>query len=553
MIAWKHSAAAVIAASAVLQAHAEFDGPAPVAWRWAQPTSASPSGAPLVAGDVVYAAVGGRVYALERTTGNQVWRFPVAEPIEASFRTGATMSDGLIVAAADNRTVYGIDQATGNLKWQYVCPANISGAPVIQGGHVVVGMLPGSIVSLSAADGTPEWDKPIELGEGLYPNMAVVGDTVVLLTNAPAIHGFNVNAKKDRWSISTSQLSSSSIPAVSGDTVFINTGNYLTALRGSSGGKRWDVRFDEDLAFGPAASPSGVAVVSNNGNVFVLTASGNLVFRKGVALNSSPSASPAFIGSTVVVPTDNGSVNVINPKSGDVVFNYVVPPLFRGARTSATPAGGGNAGGDNRGGNNRGGGGGARGGGGGVVGGGGGGSQDSEEIKYVNVAGPASFSGDTMYVLARDGSLLAFDKSMGVDLTAPSVRMAWPNPGDQISGQAPLELVFLLEDAASGINSDSVKVKINEKEYAGTFTRDGYLSIKISALGSNAPLMDGRANIVVSAVDWLGNKVDAPFALSIDNTLRPIGGPPRRETTNKGNSGGGGPNRGGGGGSLGGG
>jgi len=547
MMAWKHFAAAVIAATTVHQANAEFDGPAPLAWRWAQPTSASPSGAPLVSGDVVYSAVGGRIYALERTTGNQVWRFPVAEPVEASFRTGASMADGTIVAAADNRNVYALDQATGTLKWQYVCPANISGTPVIQGSHVVVGMLPGSIMSLNVANGQPEWDKPIELGEGLYPNMAVVGDTVVLLTNAPAIHGFNVNAKKDRWSIPTSQLSSSSVPAVFGDTVFINTGNYLTALRGSSGGKRWDVRFDEDLGFGPAANATGVAVVTNNGNVFVMNASGNLVFRKGVALNSAPSASPAFVGSTVVVPTDNGSINVINPKSGDVVFNYVVPPLFKGARTAAAPVGGGNTGG---GGNNRGGGGGNRGG--GVAGGGGGSTQESEEIKYVNVAGPAASSGDTMYVLARDGSLLAFDKAMGVDLMPPTVRMAWPNPGDQVSGQAPLELVFLLEDAASGINSDTVKVKINDKEYGATFSRDGYLSVKISALGSNAPLMDGRANIVVTALDWLGNKVEAPFALTIDNTLRPIGGPPRKETTNKGNTGGG-PNRGGGGGSLGGG
>ena len=50
---------------------AQVDGPTPLAWRWAAPTSVAPSGAPTIVGETVYVAVGSRIYAMDRETGNQ--------------------------------------------------------------------------------------------------------------------------------------------------------------------------------------------------------------------------------------------------------------------------------------------------------------------------------------------------------------------------------------------------------------------------------------------------------------------------------------------------
>ena len=64
----------------------DFDGPAPLSWRWAQPTKYPPSGSPLVDGNTIYVSVGARIFALDRDTGNQKWKFPTTEPIQGYFQ-----------------------------------------------------------------------------------------------------------------------------------------------------------------------------------------------------------------------------------------------------------------------------------------------------------------------------------------------------------------------------------------------------------------------------------------------------------------------------------
>ncbi|RYG47582.1 hypothetical protein EON79_06930, partial [bacterium] len=61
------------AALAAVSASAQFNGPAPLAWRFLQPTTVAPSGSPLVNGDNVYTSVGGRVFAIDRISGNLKW------------------------------------------------------------------------------------------------------------------------------------------------------------------------------------------------------------------------------------------------------------------------------------------------------------------------------------------------------------------------------------------------------------------------------------------------------------------------------------------------
>ncbi|RYG64908.1 hypothetical protein EON77_19180, partial [bacterium] len=55
-------------------AHAQFDGPAPLAWRWQGFSRTLSGGTPLVQGDKILTALGNRIYALDRTSGNQIWR-----------------------------------------------------------------------------------------------------------------------------------------------------------------------------------------------------------------------------------------------------------------------------------------------------------------------------------------------------------------------------------------------------------------------------------------------------------------------------------------------
>ncbi|MCW5940481.1 MAG: PQQ-binding-like beta-propeller repeat protein [Fimbriimonadaceae bacterium] len=505
---WNTRSAMVLAATLVgAAAFSTFDGPAAVAWRWAQSATLSPSGSPVVDGDSVYVAVGGRIYGLNRVTGNQLWRFPVAEPLESQFVSGASMGNGVVVAADDNRNIFAIDAKTGAVKWQFATPEGVLGTPVIAGSTVVAPLSNNSLIAIDAETGQARWDKPIAMPDGVFASLATWQENVIVLTRQPAVVSMNAASGRINWTARVSRLSATASAAVYGDAVFVNSGNFISAIRIGTGGRKWEQRVDEDLVFGPAASELGVVSVSRTGKVFVLDLNGRFVLRQGVTVDSVPVAQPSFVGSTLVVGTSNGLINVLDPKSGDVVFNYLVPPLFKTARTAD------------------------------------GGSQAQ---MTVPIAGPATVSGDTMLVLARDGSLLAFDKNIGVDLTPPSVTMLWPNPGDQVAGKPPMEMAFMLSDASSGVRPDSVKIMIDSTEYAGRYQRDGLLTLAISSGGPNQPLMDGRREITVIAKDWLGNETQRKFVLLVDNTLPALGGLPRRDGADAGGGGGrGGGRRGG--------
>src|SRR2546423_9640033 len=74
---------ATLAAASV--AMADFDGPAPLSWRWIQPTNAIVKGSPLVDGNAVYVAVGQRAFALDRNPGTQKRRFPSVDPLNGTL------------------------------------------------------------------------------------------------------------------------------------------------------------------------------------------------------------------------------------------------------------------------------------------------------------------------------------------------------------------------------------------------------------------------------------------------------------------------------------
>jgi len=142
----------------------------------------------------------------------------------------------------------------------------------------------------------------------------------------------------------------------------------------------------------------------------------------------------------------------------------------------------------------------------------------------VSAAGAPVLAGDTLLVLAQDGSLLAFDKQSGVDLVGPEIKMAYPAAGSQVNG-ADLAVVFKLTDLASGLNETTVNVTVNKQKLDFELDPDGTATAYFTESGKNKPLQDGRADFIVSGEDWMGNKTELHFALMIDNTLRPTGPP----------------------------
>ncbi|MCH7904642.1 MAG: PQQ-binding-like beta-propeller repeat protein [Armatimonadetes bacterium] len=532
---------AILALTFAGTALADFDGPAPIAWRWAERINARPSGSPIVENGRVYAAVGSRMYCLDLETGNQIWRYPLGAPLETNFLTGAMLAGDVLIAADDDKTVYAVDKETGKRLWLYLADSSIISTPVFAADSVVFGMASGEIMAVNLTTGQPIWPNAINLGESLYSSMDTWQDNVIVFTSAAKIYSISIVTRRINWVKSFTRLSPTVGAKVYGDVIYLNSDNYVNALRANSGRPIWQRLIRGRLLYEPAVSTTGVAVVTESGILYSLNiGNGRLMTGNGVDLESLPVSSPLYAGDHVIVPTANGSVNMVHPVTGDVVWNFTVPPMIKGLKYTVsgggTGAGAGAGSGTGRAGD------GGLGGGGGSGGQTAGSSDDAEiEIKYVIAAAAPTIVDDTMLMLARDGSILSFDDKFGVDLTPPSVRMAWPNAGDQISGAPPTILVFIAQDLGSGINFDTLQVAINGTIYNHEVDREGRIWIRIYSNTVNRPMAEGRAQINVSLSDWMGNRSATTFVLTVDNDIRTALGGPRRLDDNTGDAG----NRGG--------
>lgn len=515
-------------------ANAEFDGPAPLAWRWVQASSNSPVGSPTVKDGVVYAAVGTRMYALDKESGNQKWKYPLVDPIEGYFKSRVILAEGMAIAAASNKSIYAVDEKTGETKWTYVAPVNIYREPVVAGKFVVFGMTDNTMMAVNLSDGQAAWTTPVKIYDGLLGKLGSYQNNVYYFTNNYQMVAYSVTTQKEIWKQRFSVLGPDSEPMNLSDNMYVNSGSYVIGVNAVSGRKVYEANAGSQLAFAPTANGDSVLAVDQDGKVFHFGSNGRLVnAKKEINLGSQPATSPSVVGKFYAVPTRNGAMNLIDSKTGDIAWSYLVRPIGDGVVTA--PTGGGPGGGP-----------------GGFGGGrpGGGAAQTTPtRVLALPAAGPAVLDGDTLLLMTVDGSVLAFDKNHGVDLTPPTVKMNWPNPGDLVSGQPPLELIFKIDDEASGINTSTLKILIDGQEMEHEFGRDGIALVRISSLGKNKPLNNGRKVITVAVSDWLGNQTRAEFTLVIDNTLRPLQRPTGNPTGGPGGLGGpgGGGGRGGGG------
>lgn len=516
---WRSVAVGCLSVALVTIGAAQFDGPAPLAWRFQQSAAVPPGGSPIVSGDTVYVSVGQRVYALNKSTGNQKWRYPAADPIDGYFRVAPVLVGDILIAAADNKTVYGISVADGSTKWSYIMRSGVLTQPVRSGSTVVIPTADNTLVALNAADGVPLAGYPYSVDDGIQGNLAAYQDTVLFFTGANELRALDVLKEKTLWHQRFTSVPSNAEPTIFGEYVYSVSGQFLVALSAASGTMRFQTPIGDESAFGPAVSASGIMTVTPDGNANFFDLDGKRILKAPMNLGSLPAVKPTAVGKYFVAATTNGAINLVDPATGTLLWSYLVRPaggIVPKSVTNGTSPGAG--GGQGKGGGPPGGPG---------LGGGTGTltNSTSSGIFTVRASGPPVVDGTTLLMLAQDGSLLAFDRGYGVDLTPPEVDMIWPAAGSLVSGRPPLDIVFTLADDASGINEKTIKVDVDGTPLDFEFGRDGFLVVRISELGKNAPLADGRRILTVTVSDWMGNEAKAKFSLTIDNTLKPLGRP----------------------------
>jgi len=120
-------------------------------------------GRPAVfASSVIVPIAGGRIHALDRTTGSTLWIAPVADMAVGRMDSRPlTVAGSVVVAGSFTGVIIGLDAATGRQLWRnQATGGSVIDTPVadLDGATVFFTFLGGQIIAISAASGSVRWN-----------------------------------------------------------------------------------------------------------------------------------------------------------------------------------------------------------------------------------------------------------------------------------------------------------------------------------------------------------------------------------------------------------
>lgn len=161
------------------------------------------------------------------------------------FKIKPVLADGIIYTASSEGEVSAVDSLDGDKRWSVSLERPISGGVGYHEGSLYLGGADGSVLQLSADDGSVVWEVPVS-GEVLAPP-AVSDDWVIVQTYDGKLLGFETGADEPTWTYTSDvpvlTLRGTSTPLLIGDNAIAAFGDgKVVAIDLDSGNTSWESR-----------------------------------------------------------------------------------------------------------------------------------------------------------------------------------------------------------------------------------------------------------------------------------------------------------------------
>lgn len=497
---------------------------------------------PIVSGDgKVFFAVNKDVYGLDAATGDPLW---TKKTPDGSVSHSLTLTDAvaaplaffppnlLLVGtkASREKSLVAINTDKGTAAWDFNAGGAVYGSPLAAGNNqVLFGTTSGVIWGGTlAVDGmTDTWRVPPtdSLGGAVQGSLAVAGNMAYAVAG-DLLYAVSIPNRKMAW---TAQLgdSAQSGPIIVNDQIIVAAGERLVGFS-QKGIRLWVKPLSSGARINSAPAARGTTLFFGADEylyAFDLMQKRS-PWRVKAKVDGRVLASPFVTDKGVFAGTARGFLVGANLDNGSVQWNYKLPNV--GTGTNAV------------------------------------------------TASPVIVNG-RMYVVSDDGTLFCFSAE-NVDTAEPVVVEAsikvtandrkpakypidpWaddlaPDEFFVVPGRGPISFEFLLEDFGSGIDWDTVKVYLDEKELKlksdsndpsnnsinpikGTVTAE--LVGRAIEGSTGRPLADGNHKVTLRVRNWAGNERTDIRPFRVDNAALPPPAPPRDDSGGTGGAGRGG-------------
>jgi len=274
---------------------------------WDYTTGGNVDSSPAIANGILYiGSDDNRIYALDASTGVQIWNFTTGDKIGWS---SPAVADGIVYIGSNDKKLYALNASTGAHLWNYTTGDVISSSPTVANGILYIGSNDKNLSALDAANGSLIW-RYIFTDIIEVSSVAVSGGIVYIGLDDKNLYALNASTGVRLWNYTADDLIWSS-PAVANGVVYVgSSAGTLFALYASNGTKLWNYTTENGIFDSSPAVANGIVyfgvtwsgVGNTNYNFYALYA------NNGTKLWNYTTPDGIFLSSPVV--TANGIVFV---------------------------------------------------------------------------------------------------------------------------------------------------------------------------------------------------------------------------------------------------
>jgi len=274
-------------------------------------------------GMVMLGTLRGEVIVLDEATGEQKWKAKATSEVLSSPATNGDV----VVAQTQDDKVIGYDAATGDQRWIYdsspaVLTLRGTGAPIVTNQLAVAGLSTGKVVALDISNGVPVWEQRVAIPQGrseldrvvdIDGGLLLSGTTLYVATYQGRVAGLELQSGRVLWQRDASSYSG---VAQGFGSVYVSLANgTVEGVDERSSTALWS---NDSLARRQLGSPevfsSYVAVGDMEGYLHLLSqVDGHFVGREKID-SDGLRARPLVSGNTIYVFGNSGKLEALTIK-----------------------------------------------------------------------------------------------------------------------------------------------------------------------------------------------------------------------------------------------
>jgi outer membrane protein assembly factor BamB len=235
-----------------------------------------------------------RIYCLNETNGMLLWSFRTAGSITSS----PCLSDNKVLFGSDDGKLYCLEATTGNHLWNFSTGGRVRSSPAVAYGKVFFGSFDSKVYALDLNNGRLIWSYTTDGSVTTSPSFV---DGKVFVSTCNKIICLNVLSGDLIWNYTTSSLHYSS-PAIAGGNVYVGCNDHkMYCLNAADGALKWNYTTGGQIYSSPAVADGKVYFGSFDFKVYCLNATTGTMIWSYYTGGNILTSSPAVVGQVVYV------------------------------------------------------------------------------------------------------------------------------------------------------------------------------------------------------------------------------------------------------------